>query len=249
MQQDVRIRRACSSHRPSRGGRVATDREFVCRQLFHTAAVHHQHNYISGFAADLGAKASASELDCRGTSPLPVAAAEREPATILPTNYEGSFLQPGDDHDTLGFCQKILRYALIRRRQDLIKDRGSGPQPVVWRLLLGMERTKRQTDHQKHSRHIFESLFEIADLTKADCSYRPSFAESECFSAAVALAALRSAFDDRICIELWPSTEMRLKNSALAYLLKVISVLDGGVSDPSATYSTKTECDLSALSI
>src|SRR6266850_1171281 len=167
MQQDVRIRRACSSHRPSRGGRVATDREFVCRQLFHTAAVHHQHNYISGFAADLGAKASASELDCRGTSPPPVAAAEREPATILPANYEGSFLQPGDDHDTLGFCQKVLRYALIRSRQDLMKHRGSGPQPVVWRLLLGMEHTKRQTDHQKHSRHIFDSSIEIAHSRKS----------------------------------------------------------------------------------
>src|SRR5579872_189733 len=103
MQQDVRIRRAGSSYRPSRGRGIAADREFICGQLFHTSAVHHQHDHISRFTADLGAKAPTAELDCGRTSPPPVATAEREPATVLPANYKGAFLQSGDDHDTLGF--------------------------------------------------------------------------------------------------------------------------------------------------
>src|SRR5258708_39308388 len=79
VQQDVRIRRAGSSHRPSRGGRITADREFIRGQLFHTAAVHHQHDYLRRFATDLGAQASAAELDCGGTSPPALAPPDRPP--------------------------------------------------------------------------------------------------------------------------------------------------------------------------
>src|SRR5260370_30785377 len=86
VQQDVRTRGAGSSPRPGGGGRITADREFIRGQLFHTAAVHHQHDYIRRLAANLGAKASAAELDCGGTPPPAVAAAEREPPTALTPN-------------------------------------------------------------------------------------------------------------------------------------------------------------------
>jgi hypothetical protein len=50
-------------------------------------------------------------------------------------------------------------------------------------------------------------------------------ADSECFSAAAALAAFCSAFDGKICIsDFRPSTQMALRNSTLPYLLKVTSL-------------------------
>src|SRR5258708_34060764 len=83
VQQDVRIRRAGSSHRPSRGGRITADREFIRGRLFHTAAVHHQHDYIRRFATALGAHASSAELHDGATSPLAAAPATEPPATPI----------------------------------------------------------------------------------------------------------------------------------------------------------------------
>src|SRR5258708_27206855 len=139
MQQDVAIRRGRSSHGSGGGGCIATDCELVSRQLFHPVAVHHQHHNVSRLAADLGAKTAAAELDCRGTSPHTSATADRETATVLAAHQKGSFLEPGDDHHTLGFLQKISRYALVRSRQNFMKHCGCGPQSVVRSLLLTVE--------------------------------------------------------------------------------------------------------------
>src|SRR5436190_1037983 len=82
-------------------------------------------------SSDLETEAAAFHLHGgrRRPSWAGIRAARNEPSTVFGSDYEGGFLQSGDDHDALRLLQKLLWDASIGCSHDFRQHLGRGLQP------------------------------------------------------------------------------------------------------------------------
>src|SRR5581483_10781364 len=103
---------------------VPAERELTLEQLLHAAPVHHQHDVVGLFAAQLEADAAALNPDGRWPCPsLAVfrTATDHSFAVLAPEDKSGA-LQPWHDDHAFRFVQQLLGNCAFFDAHDLVKD-------------------------------------------------------------------------------------------------------------------------------
>src|SRR5215472_9688752 len=98
--------------------------------MLQAGVVHHQHDQVHAFSANLQAPASSAHADKSRRAPSLAGTAYRDAAPVLGAEDETSFDQVGNHHHALGAIQHLFGDALIGSVSDFPEDVSGILQPL-----------------------------------------------------------------------------------------------------------------------
>src|SRR6185437_11933486 len=137
-------------HRSGRGRTFTAKLELAGQQVLQTLVVHHQHDQVHAFGADLKSPTASTHGDeCRG-APAVCGAATGDAAAVLTAENETGLDQVRDHDNAFGIVEDFLRYALVGRVHDLFENI-PGILQALYRIFFGgCESHGTQHDQTEH---------------------------------------------------------------------------------------------------
>src|SRR5437868_6948046 len=138
-------------------GGFATDLEFIREQMFHALLIHHDHDEVDSFGADLQPPASAADGDESRSGPTGLSVmAGGHAASMLGAEDEAGFEQVRNHGDALGAAEHFFRDAFIVRAHHLMNHFARLVEPFDCVVAVrSCERRISQTHDQQNAKPLF----------------------------------------------------------------------------------------------